>query len=214
MGLLDLLFRWAHVLFGVTWIGLLYYFNFIQGGYFKQASPEGLADAKAKLAPEALWWFRWGAMFTFLTGVVLLWGVMGTGYTNAYIVVGATMGTLMFANVWLIIWPNQKIALGMAKGDAPAAGAKALLASRTNTLFSSAMLLGMLGSQHGQSLSNAVTTVTKSGYSTGLWVALAIIIALQINAVVGKMGPMASVKGVIGSSLGLMVILFGAIQLL
>ena len=213
MGLLDLLFRWAHVLLGVTWIGLLYYFNFIQGGYFKQASPEGLADAKAKLAPEALWWFRWSALFTFLTGLVLLWGVMGAGYTNSYIVVGATMGTLMFANVWLIIWPNQKIALGMVEGDAPAAGAKALLASRTNTLFSAAMLLGMLGSQHGNSLSNAVTTVTKSGYSTGLWVALAIIIALEINAVVGKMGPMASVNGVIGSSFGLMVILFGAIQL-
>ena len=101
----------------------------------------------------------------------------------------------------------------MVEGDAPAAGAKALLASRTNTLFSAAMLLGMLGSQHGNSLSNAVTTVTKSGYSTGLWVALAIIIALEINAVVGKMGPMASVNGVIGSSFGLMVILFGAIQL-
>lgn len=214
MGLLDLLFRWAHVLFGVTWIGLLYYFNFIQGGYFKQASPEGLADAKAKLAPEALWWFRWSAMFTFLTGLVLLWGVMGQGYTNSYIVVGATMGTLMFANVWLIIWPNQKIALGMVEGDAPAAGARALLASRTNTLFSPAMLLGMLGSQHGNSLSNAVTTVAKSGYSTGLWVALVIIIALEVNAVVGKMGPMASVNGVIGSSFGLMVILFGAIQLL
>ena len=68
---LNFLFRWAHLLFGITWIGMLYYFNFIQGGYFKQASPEGLADAKAKLAPSALWWFRWGAMGTFLTGIIL-----------------------------------------------------------------------------------------------------------------------------------------------
>jgi len=106
MDLLDFLFRWSHVLFGITWIGMLYYFNFIQGGYFKQASPEGLADAKAKLAPSALWWFRWGAMGTFITGVVLL-GYLGAALNN-YIVVGALFGTLMFLNVWIIIWPNQK----------------------------------------------------------------------------------------------------------
>ena len=107
MEFLNFLFRWAHVLFGITWIGLLYYFNFIQGGYFKQASAEGLADAKAKLAPSALWWFRWGAMFTFITGAILLEGVIRVGYTNPYIIVGALMGTLMFINVWLIIWPKQ-----------------------------------------------------------------------------------------------------------
>ena len=69
MFFLNFLARWAHVLFGIVWIGMLYYFNFVQGGYFKQASAEGLADAKAKLAPSALWWFRWGAMFTFISGV-------------------------------------------------------------------------------------------------------------------------------------------------
>ena len=69
---IDMLLRWGHVLFGITWIGLLYYFNFVQGEYFKEAEPSAKADATAKLAPRALWWFRWGAMFTFLTGVLLL----------------------------------------------------------------------------------------------------------------------------------------------
>ena len=126
--------RWAHLLFGITWIGMLYYFNFVQGGYFKSASEEGLKDAKAKLAPSALWWFRWAAMFTFLTGVYLL---MKVGILfNDYIAIGALMATFMFLNVWLVIWPAQQIALGMKEGDGASAGAKALLASRTNTLFS------------------------------------------------------------------------------
>lgn len=214
MEFLNFVFRWAHVLFGITWIGLLYYFNFIQGGYFKQASPEGLADAKAKLAPSALWWFRWGAMFTFITGLVLIVGVYKLGYTNPYIIVGALLGTLMFLNVWLIIWPNQKIALGIVGGDAASAGAKALLASRTNTLFSGPMLFGMLGSQHGQSLGNVVVPVSGTGYSTGLWIALAVIVALEINAIVGKQGPMTSVKGVIHSSVALTIILFAILNYL
>ncbi len=104
MQFINFLFRWGHLLFGITWIGLLYYFNFVQGGYFKQASPEGLSDAKAKLAPSALWWFRWGAMFTFLTGVYLLVVVYDQGILNDFTIVGATLGTLMFLNVWLIIW--------------------------------------------------------------------------------------------------------------
>ena len=105
--LVVFLFRWSHLLFGITWIGLLYYFNFVQGGYFKQASPEALSDAKAKLAPSALWWFRWGAMMTFLTGVVLLVGLHHTSLINDYIIIGSALGTLMFLNVWLVIWPNR-----------------------------------------------------------------------------------------------------------
>ena len=149
--LINILFRWLHVLAGVVWIGMLYYFNFVQGGYFKNASPEGLADAKAKLAPEALWWFRWGAMLTFLTGLVLLHLITKMSVLNASIVLGATMGTLMFLNVWLVIWPNQQVALGMKEGDAAAAAGKAVLASRTNTLFSGPMLLGMLAGPHAPS---------------------------------------------------------------
>ena len=150
MDLIGFLFRWSHVLFGITWIGMLYYFNFIQGGYFKQASAEGLADAKAKLAPSALWWFRWGAMGTFITGLALL-GKLAIGLNN-YIIVGAVFGTIMFLNVWLIIWPNQKKILGMVEASAEEiAKAKftAAMASRTNVVLSVPMLLCMIGAGHG-----------------------------------------------------------------
>ena len=213
MEFINFLFRWGHLLFGVTWIGLLYYFNFIQGGYFKQASPEGLADAKAKLAPSALWWFRWGAMFTFITGVVLLLGVQGQGFMNDYIVAGALMGTLMFLNVWLIIWPNQKIALGIVEGgDGPTAAGKALLASRTNTLLSAPMAYCMLASPHmGYS---ADSLLSGNGGGAGLYVVLALIAALEANAIVGKQGPMTTVKGVIYSSVGLTVVMVLILNLL
>ncbi|NMP17185.1 urate hydroxylase PuuD [Thalassotalea sp. Y01] len=195
MEILNFLARWGHVLFGITWIGLLYYFNFIQGGYFKKATPEALADAKKNLAPEALWWFRWGAMMTFLTGLILLMGVSKLNVMNDYIVIGALLGTFMFLNVWLVIWPNQKIALGMVDGDAPKAAGKALLASRTNTLFSGPMVFFMLASPH-----------FAGGYghgwgSTGMWGCVVLIALLEVNGLVGKQGPMASVRGVIVSSL-------------
>ncbi|QDP03036.1 antitermination protein NusG [Thalassotalea sp. PS06] len=202
MDMINMLFRWSHVLFGITWIGLLYYFNFIQGGYFKKATPEALADAKKHLAPEALWWFRWGAMFTFITGLLLLVGVHKLNVMNDYIVLGATLGTLMFLNVWLVIWPNQKIALGMVEGDAPTAAGKALLASRTNTLFSGPMAFFMLAGPH------------YAGYGMGvgsmaLWVSLAIAVLLEINALAGKQGPMTTVKGVIVSSIILTAVFLG-----
>jgi len=206
MSEIDFLARWGHLLFGITWIGMLYYFNFVQGGYFKAASPEGLSDAKAKLAPSALWWFRWGAMFTFLTGLYLLASISNTLVANDYIIVGALMGTLMFLNVWIIIWPAQRIALGMVEGDGPAAGAKALLASRTNTLFSGPMAYFMLASAH---LKGSAT-----GIDTGLYVAVGIVILLEINAIVGKQGPITTVKGVIGSSLALTAILVCALRML
>lgn len=213
MNFLNFLFRWGHVLFGITWIGMLYYFNFVQGAYFKEGSPEAVSDAKAKLAPRALWWFRWGAMFTFITGVLLLVGMAHQNLFNNYIVIGATLGTLMFLNVWLVIWPNQQIALGMKEGgDAAAAGAKALLASRTNVLFSGPMAFAMLASPHGGAWGGA-------GWGTGiggidLIIVLLIIAALEVNALVGKQGPMTSVKGVIHCSLGLTVVLVVLLQLL
>lgn len=203
---INFLARWAHVLFGIVWIGMLYYFNFVQGGYFKQASAEGLADAKAKLAPSALWWFRWGAMFTFITGLYLLHTI--SMVLNNYIVIGATMGTLMAANVWMVIWPAQKIALGLVEGgDKAAAGAKALLASRTNTLFSAPMLYCMLAGPHYGGYGAGVG-------GTGLIVALVIVLALEGNGLKGKQGPMTSVNGVIGCSLGLTAILAVVLSLL
>ena len=120
MALIDFLFRWGHVLFGITWIGLLYYFNFVQGEYFKEAEASAKADATRKLAPRALWWFRWGAMFTFLTGLYLLYALGAA--VNQYITLGALMGIFMFLNVWLIIWPAQKIVIGLSDGDAAKAG--------------------------------------------------------------------------------------------
>jgi uncharacterized membrane protein len=205
MDFINFLFRWSHVLFGIVWIGMLYYFNFVQGGYFKAATPEALKDAKEKLAPTALWWFRWGAMFTFITGIILFSSVGKLGVTNDYIVIGALMGTLMFFNVWLIIWPNQKIALGMVEGDSAAAAAKALLASRTNTLFSAPMVFAMLASPHlGY---NAQHLLSSEGGGIGMILSLVIIALLQINAVMGKLGPIASVKGVIHGSLGLTALL-------
>ena len=203
---LNLIFRWSHLLFGITWIGMLYYFNFVQGGYFKEASAEGLADAKAKLAPSALWWFRWGAMFTFITGLYLLHSI--SSVLNNYIIVGAAMGTLMAANVWMVIWPAQRIALGIEEGgDKAAAGAKALLASRTNTLFSAPMLFGMLAGPHYGQYGTEVG-------GTGLTVMLVIVLALEVNALKGKQGPMTTVNGVIGSSLALTAVMVAVLNFL
>jgi len=202
---LNFLVRWGHLLFGITWIGMLYYFNFVQGGYFKSATPEALSDAKAKLAPSALWWFRWGAMFTFITGLYLLHILFKTsngGLVNNYIILGAVMGTIMFLNVWAVIWPAQKIALGIVEGgDKAAAAGKALLASRTNVLFSAPMALGMFSAHHP-------TQGYHTGFGgTGLIVMLVIIALLEVNALVGKQGPMTTVKGVIHSSLGLTAVM-------
>jgi len=207
--IVNMLARWGHLLFGITWIGILYYFNFIQGGYFKQASPEGLADAKSKLAPSALWWFRWAAMFTFITGVILLYGVDKNGQMNSYIVSGATMGTFMFLNVWLVIWPKQKIVLGMVEGDTASAGAAAGLASRTNTLFSGPMVFCMLAGPHFAGYAKAISTSANSMY-----VALGVIVLIELNGLFGKQGPMTSVKGVITSSLVLTAILVYILQMM
>jgi len=195
-------FRAFHILFGITWIGLLYYFNFIQGEYVKVANPDAKADVFKKLAPNALWWFRWAALFTFLTGVILLHQV--TAKLSTEIILGSTMGTLMMLNVWGIIWRNQKIVLGMKEGDAAVAGAKAGLASRTNTLFSVPMLMYMVYSAHSPGAYLAVDGWT----TTSLFLGLAIIFAIEANAIWGKMLPVImSVRAVIISSFVLAVAL-------
>jgi uncharacterized membrane protein len=215
--IIDYLARWGHFLFGIAWIGLLYYFNFVQTEYFKEADGDARVDVFTKLVPRALWYFRWAAMFTFLTGVLLLY-FRGAG-TSVDITLGATLGTLMFLNVWLIIWPNQKIVIasneqikagGEALPEAAGAAPKAGLASRTNTLFSIPMLFFMgttmhLGGGHG-ALMGAATT--------GLIAALVIVAALEANAIFGKQGPMTSVQGVIGSGLALTVVLWAVVDML
>ena len=205
--ILEFIFRWAHVLFGIAWIGMLYYFNFVQTEYFKEAEADAKADAVKKLAPRALWWFRWGAMFTFLTGLYLLHAIGAT--TNLVgmpvIWVGALAGILMFLNVWVIIWPNQQVVLGLKEGDGPSSAAKAGLASRTNTLFSGPMLFGMLGSKHLY-----IADVS----ATGFWAAIILILALEANALFGKTGPMTSVRGVIHCSIGLTAVVWALLAFL
>ena len=192
-------FRSLHVLFGIAWIGLLYYFNFVQAEYVKIADPDAKADVFKKLAPNALWWFRWAALFTFLTGVILLHQIYVRIGTE--IILGATMGTIMMLNVWGIIWRNQKIVLGMKEGDAAVAGAKAGLASRTNTLFSVPMLMYMVYSVHGGNVGMGISM-------NALYVGLAIIFAIEANAIWGKMVPaITSVRAVIISSFALAIIL-------
>ncbi|GAB5413076.1 MAG: urate hydroxylase PuuD [Congregibacter sp.] len=194
--IVEFIFRWFHVLAGIVWIGMLYYFNFVQTEYFKVAEAEAKADAMKKLAPRALAWFRYGALVTFLTGLALLHftGALKNVEASAVIAVGALTGTFMFLNVWLVIWPKQKIVLGMKEGDGPAAAAKAGLASRTNTLFSGPMLLGMLGAKSPVFVGTSIT---------GLAAAAGLIILLELNALFGRMGPMASVVGVVHCSIAL-----------
>jgi uncharacterized membrane protein len=192
-------FRSLHVLFGIAWIGLLYYFNFVQAEYVKIADPDAKVDVFKKLAPNALWWFRWAALFTFLTGVILLHQIYVRIGTE--IILGATMGTIMMLNVWGIIWRNQKIVLGMKEGDAAAAGAKAGLASRTNTLFSVPMLMYMVYSVHGGNVGMGISM-------NALYLGLGIILAIEANAIWGKMVPaITSVRAVIISSFALAIIL-------
>lgn len=207
---LPFLLRWVHLLAGVTWIGLLYYFNFIQGEYFKEADGGAKSDVIQKLVPQALWWFRWGAMFTFLSGAYLIYAKHLSGMG---IMIGAVMGTIMFLNVWLIIWPNQKTVIASAKqvagggealpGAAVALG-KAGLASRTNTLFSIPMLFFMASSVH---LGQLQTSIHEMG-AASLVVVYGLIIVLALNGVVGKTGPFTSVKGVIGGGFLLTAILY------
>jgi len=212
--------RWFHYLAGITWIGLLYYFNFVQGEWFKETDASAKGAAVQKLVPRALWWFRWGAMFTFITGVSIL---MNKGhmagfevYTSSwgiFILTGALLGTFMFLNVWMIIWPNQQIVIAAANGkkhpNAAACGAKAALASRTNTLFSIPMLFFMGAASH---------LPLNVDYDYNGWalsgVLGAIICGLQLNAVCGKPGPMASVRGVITSGFVLIAVLYLAMEAL
>ncbi|MDC3012056.1 MAG: urate hydroxylase PuuD [Pseudomonadota bacterium] len=209
--LYNVLFRWGHIVVGIAWIGLLYYFNFVQTEYVKKADPEAKKDVMQKLAPNALWWFRWAAFFTFLTGLYLLY-VQERMITTA-ITLGTLMGTIMMLNVWGIIWRNQKIVIGLKEGDAVAAGAKAALASRTNTLLSLPMLYFMVSSAHGGSAAYPKSYLLIDGYlSTGFWIVFVAVLLIEMNAIFGKMFPViTSVRSVITSSLLLTIVCSGLV---
>lgn len=219
------LLRWFHFFFGIIWIGLLYYFNFVQGAFFAETDATTKSNATQKLVPRALWWFRWGAMFTFLTGWVYL---MARGHSAGFsifttswgvcILTGAALASLMWANVWFVIWPNQRIVIqsatqvatgGQPIADAAARAARAGVASRTNVLFSIPMLFFMGAASH---LPISIGETANFGLLT---LVLAVILgALELNALKGKTGPMTTIKGVIHCGFGLAIVLYAIIEIL
>lgn len=151
MDIMPGIIRWIHLLSGITWVGLLYYFNLVQMAALKDAAADGTAAGITKhVAPRALFWFRWSALVTWIAGA----GLLGAGFTDAFLLrngyegigIGAWLGTIMLLNVWGLIWPNQKKILGLvAADDATKAKARriAMLASRTNMMLSIPMLFFM-----------------------------------------------------------------------
>ena len=198
----EFLSRWAHVLVGITWIGLLYYFNFVQVPAF--AEMEGAAGNNAidKLASRALWWFRWAAVATVVTGLLILGfqdHFSDSGYFKSApgmaIATGILFGLTMFVNVWGVIWRNQKLVIanarnvqagGEADPTAAPAGRKALLASRQNTIFSLPMLVFMIGASH---FPYKAGSIDLTGGKRGLyWGITAVVwIVFELNAL-GKIG--------------------------
>jgi uncharacterized membrane protein len=217
----EFLIRYLHFLAGVTWIGVLWYFNFIQTPFFgTELGGQAKGAMTRGLVPNALWWFRWGAMFTFLTGwfIVLMKLHLGVALTDGYmtrILTGGLMGTLMWANVWFIIWPAQKIVIANAENvagggepnpEAAAAGGRAGMASRTNTLFSIPMLFFMGSASHLQWFNNG-------NNDSVYWLIALIIIGFgEAQALIGPgaatQKPLTTVRGTIHFGLALTVLLY------
>ena len=186
-GVLFLL-RWIHFLAGITWIGLLYYFNLVQVPFFAETEAPVRTGAIQKLVPRALWWFRWGAMVTFLAGWIYLlhWWIGKVGFAAGpgawAILLGGLLGSIMWANVWFVIWPVD-VAAGQPPNPAAAPTSpgprRAGLASRTNVVFSIPMLFFMGAASHLGRL-----PVPRSG--AVFWiVALLIMVLVEVNALMG-----------------------------
>jgi len=200
---LQFLLRWFHFLAGITWIGMLYYFNFVQTPFFASAEPPVRSGMLAGgLVSRALWWFRWGAMITFITGWLIIFDKMGRQYgfegffATSYgwkIFFGGMLGSLMWFNVWFVIWPAQQIVMAsagqVAKGgqaipEAAARGQRAGFASRTNTLLSIPMLFFMGAASH-----LPMAEPTGGGAKFGALILLLVVMAAaQYNAMVGTAG--------------------------
>jgi uncharacterized membrane protein len=150
--------RWLHTFFGIMWIGHLYYFNFTQIPTMPKIPAELKPGVSKYIAPEALFWFRWGAALTVLFGVIIAWragylveGLM-LGETYRMIGIGMWLALIMAFNVWFVIWPAQQKALGLVEADdatKAAMAARAMMFSRTNTLLSIPMLYCMIAANHG-----------------------------------------------------------------
>jgi uncharacterized membrane protein len=220
------LLRWVHFMAGITWIGMLYYFNFVQTPYFATDLGGQARSAMTRgLVPNALWWFRWGAMITFLTGwtIVITHMVTGTGSPAYYalILAGGILGTFMWYNVWFVIMPRQR--LGIASAEAVAAGGQANpeaakqapvagRASRTNTLFSIPMLFFMGAARH-------LSLVDSADPKFHVWYAVVILLAVlfEANIFAGNAStqkPLATVSGTIHTGLGLTLVMFAAAVIL
>jgi uncharacterized membrane protein len=203
-------FRWLHILAGIMWIGLLFFFNFVQVPAYAlfEAEPHKEIGGKARLIAldkvtrRALWWFRWAALGTFLTGIFIVGltkdyfsgdaygpGVSGMKIAgNVGILTGMLLGTIMFLNVWGVIWRNQKVVLanaanvlagGQADPAAAGAGRKALMASRQNTIFSVSMLFFMVFKSHHPYAGD----ILSGGKLAAYWIITLIVIAvLELNA--------------------------------
>ena len=227
------LLRWIHFLAGIAWIGLLYYFNFVQTPFFAETEPAVRSGAVQKLVPRALWWFRWAAMVTFLSGWLYLLHRVGqlggvrdffaTSYGWA-IFLGGTLGSFMWANVWFVIWPKQKIVIQNAidtAGGKPAnpaaapAGARAGVASRTNVVFSIPMLFYMGAASH----LNLVQTLSPGRKVAMAVISAVIILLIQANALYATAGqgtakPLATVKGTLWAGFILTAIFYLLFEIL
>jgi uncharacterized membrane protein len=226
------LLRWFHFLAGITWIGLLYYFNFVQTPFFASAEPPVRSGMIAGgLVSRALWWFRWGAMITFITGWLIILhrlGQMGLlpFFASSWgwaIFIGGILGSLMWFNVWFVIWPAQQVVIasatqaskgGQAIPEAAARGQRGGFASRTNTLLSIPMLFFMGAASHF-----AFFAPTARPAKITMLVVFAIILALaEANALVGTAGPgkkmLSTVKGTLWGGFVLTAVLVIALKLI
>jgi uncharacterized membrane protein len=182
---LRFLTQFAHVLFGVTWIGLLYFFNFVQVPSFAEMEAAARSEALRKITSRALWWFRWAAVFTFGTGLIM-WAIAGDSYApdtskGLSITFGSLLGLTMAANVWMVIWPNQRINIASAESvaaggqaDPAAAGAAkaAGRASRVNAFFSIPVVFFMVFTSHF-----APKFADPGGSAVVLWILFVIVLA-------------------------------------
>ena len=219
--------RWIHVLGGITWIGLLYQFNFVQGPALAEFEPEARGVVIRKLVPRAAAWFRYSALVTFLAGIVyfiirmtgLGWDQIGSDYA-VVILSGLGLGTLMFLNVWGVIWPGMKIVIGSAEkmaaggqADPRTAGAarRGLLVSRTSVIFSIPMLFFMISAGHRSTIAEGTPRL-----AYGIF-AIIVVLALEVNALSGLTGaskkPLEKVGSVIFAGFLLLAVLFLALQL-
>jgi len=219
---IEFLLRWFHFVAGITWIGVLYYFNLIQTPFFgTELGGQARSFVVRGLLPNALWWFRWGAMFTFATGWLIVLQRLGHGESLAsvrmtLILTGGLIGTLMWANVWFVIWPAQQVVIksaeqvasgGQALPDAAARGARAGLASRTNTLLSFTMLFFMGAASHLQQIASGSPNLVL------YWLFFVVLIAaIEANALLGpglpSQKPLATVSGTIHAALAALIVFY------